>query len=265
MLRLIVRRVPVWIITALLTLSGSVWCTPIPLVVGGVIDPPFKYLDEHGEPTGLDVDLVTTIMAQLQRPVRVALTDAGARLLRNAANGDYDMVLSLSRRPEREAYLLYPAQSHLKHSWHFFIRSEDRERIHFHTLDDLKPWRIGLTRDYAYTAEIADMAKDPAWQVQWVSQNELQLRKLAMKRIDVAALQYVAASSQIEREKLAGKVEALPLAFRVEPYFNVWCKARAGSDTPALMQAYDTELERMKRDGRLRALYARYHVPYLAP
>ena len=45
----------------------------------------------------------------------------------------------------------------------------------------------------------------------------------------------------------------------------MWCKARADADTPALMAAYDAELLHMKRDGRLKALYDKYGIPYLEP
>ena len=37
------------------------------------------------------------------------------------------------------------------HSWHFFIRKESAGRIHYDHLTDLKPWRIGVTRDFSYT------------------------------------------------------------------------------------------------------------------
>ena len=40
---------------------------------------------------------------------------------------------------------------------------------------------------------------------------------------------------------------------------------QADAGTPALMAAYDAELLHMKRDGRLKALYDKYGIPYIEP
>ena len=50
-----------------------------------------------------------------------------------------------------------------------------------------------------------------------------------------------------------------------EAYFNTWTRAKANKNTPAQMAAYDAELLRMKRDGRLKALYDKYGIPYIEP
>lgn len=249
----------------LLLMLLSPWLSAKTLVVGGTLEAPLKYLNEKGEPAGLDVDILATLFAALKQPFRVELTDSGARLTRNAEIGVYDMVFTHSYKPERESYLIYPQQSHLRHSWHFFVRKEDAGSIRYDRLSDLKPWRIGLTRDYAYTPEINAIAGDPAWRVQMVTMNDLQLRKLVMKRIDVVPMPLVTAFAQIHAEGMEGKVDYLPHPFKSSPYFNAWCKARADAQTSALMQAYDAELLRMKRDGRLRALYEKHGIPYVEP
>ncbi|AHX62895.1 ABC-type amino acid transporter, periplasmic binding protein [Aeromonas media WS] len=61
------------------------------------------------------------------------------------------------------------------------------------------------------------------------------------------------------------QLDYLPKPLKSSPYYHVWCKARADADTPALMAAYDAELLHMKRDGRLKALYDKYGIPYLEP
>ena len=63
----------------------------------------------------------------------------------------------------------------------------------------------------------------------------------------------------------AGAYDYLPKPLKSSPYYHVWCKARADADTPALMAAYDAELLHMKQDGRLKALYDKYGIPYLEP
>jgi polar amino acid transport system substrate-binding protein len=249
----------------LLCLLLPCWLSAKELVIGGTLEPPLKFLDARGRPQGLDVDLLTSIFGALKVPIRIELIDSGARLTRNAETGEYDLVMTHSYQPEREAYLLYPKQAHLRHSWHFFVRKGDVGKIHYEQLADLKPWRIGITKDFAYTPELMAAASDPAYHVQEIPINSLQLRKLIAGRIDLVPMPLVTAFAQIKEEKLEGQLDYLSKPLRTSPYFNAWTRARADADTPALMAAYDAELLRMKQDGRLEALYAKYGIPYVAP
>lgn len=241
------------------------WLSARELVIGGILEPPLKWLDEGGHPRGLDVDLVSAIFGTLRIPIKIELIDSGARLTRNAEGGLYDLLLTHSYKPEREAYLLYPKQAHILHSWHFFIRKESVGQIHYDHLADLKPWRIGVTRDFSYTPELAAAMADPAYRFQEIPINQLQLRKLIAGRIDVVPMSLVTAFAQIREERLEGRLDYLPKPLKTSPYFNVWTRSRADADTPALMAAYDTELRHMKQDGRLKALYDKYGIPYLEP
>lgn len=249
----------------LLCLLFPLWLQAKELVIGGTLEPPLKFLDDKAQPSGLDVDVVTAIFNKLKIPIKIELTDAGARLTRNAETGVYDLVMTHSYKPERESYLLYPQQSHLRHSWHFFVRKADMLRIRYDTLEDLKPWRIGLTKDFAYTPELAAALKDPAYQIQEIPINQLQLRKLIAGRIDTVPMPLVTAFAQIREEGLEGKLDYLPKPLKASPYYTVWTKAKADADTPAMMTAYDAELLRMKRDGRLKAIYDKYGIPYIEP
>jgi len=235
------------------------------LVICGTIEPHLKYLNQEQQPRGLDVEIITTIFTALRVPTRIELLDSSARLTRNAETGTCDVVMTHSYKAERERYLIYPQQAHIRHSWHFFVRKADLTKIRYEQLSDLKPWRIGLTRDYAYTPELHAASKDPAYHVQEIPINQLQLRKLLAGRIDAVPMPLVTAFAQIREEGLEGKLDYLPKPLKSSPYFNTWARARANAKTPTLMAAYDAELLRMKRDGRLNALYDKYGIPYIEP
>ncbi|MFQ1760572.1 substrate-binding periplasmic protein [Aeromonas veronii] len=235
------------------------------LVICGTMEPPLKYLDADQKPRGLDIDIVTAIFDKLETPFRIELADSGARLTRNAETGACDLVMTHSYKAERESYLIYPQQAHLRHSWHFFVRKTDLLKIRYETLADLKPWRIGVTKDFSYTPELAAAMTDPAYQFQEITMNQLQLRKLLAGRIDTVPMPLVTAFTQIKEEGLTGKVDYLPKPLKSSPYFNTWARARADAQTPALMAAYDAELLRMKRNGSLKALYDKYAIPFIEP
>ncbi|HEH9426030.1 TPA: transporter substrate-binding domain-containing protein [Aeromonas sobria] len=235
------------------------------LVICGTTEPPLKFLDADQKPQGLDIDIVTAIFGKLGVPVRIELIDSGARLTRNAETGLCDMVLTHSYNAARERYLIYPQQAHLRHSWHFFVRKADLLQIHYETLADLKPWRIGVTRDFSYTPELTAAMADPTYHFQQIPMNRLQLRKLLAGRIDTVPMPLVTAFTQIKEEGLTGKVDYLPKPLKSSPYFNTWTRAKADENTPAQMAAYDAELLRMKRNGSLKALYDQYAIPYIEP
>ncbi len=235
------------------------------LVLCGIPEPIFKYLGEDKQPRGLDIDIVTAIFGKLGIPVRIELIDSGARLTRNAETGLCDMVLTHSYKAERERYLIYPQQAHIRHSWHFFVRKADLLKIRYETPADLKPWRIGVTRDFSYTPELTAAMADPTYHFQQIPMNRLQLRKLLAGRIDTVPMPLVTAFAQIRDEGLEGKLDYLPKPLKSSPYFNTWARARADAQTPALMAAYDAELLRMKRNGSLKALYDKYAIPYIEP
>jgi polar amino acid transport system substrate-binding protein len=235
------------------------------LVICGTTEPPLKFLDADQKPQGLDIDIVTAIFDKLGVPVRIELIDSGARLTRNAETGLCDMVLTHSYNAARERYLIYPQQAHLRHSWHFFVRKADLLKIRYETLADLKPWRIGVTRDFSYTPDLTAAMADPTYHFQQIPMNRLQLRKLLAGRIDTVPMPLVTAFTQIKEEGLTGKVDYLPKPLKSSPYFNTWTRAKADENTPAQMAAYDAELLRMKRNGSLKALYDQYAIPYIEP
>lgn len=249
----------------LLWLLFPLWLNARELVICGTLEAPLKFINAAGQPQGLDIDIVTAIFGKLGLPIKIELTDSGARLTRNAESGVCDVVMTHSYKPERESYLLYPQQAHLRHSWHFFVRKSDLLTIRYETLADLKPWRIGVTKDFSYTPELAAAMADPAYHFQEVTMNQLQLRKLIANRIDVVPMPLVTAFAQINEEKLGDLVDYLPRPLKSSPYFNTWTRARADAQTPAQMAAYDNELLHMKRDGRLKALYNKYGIPYIEP
>ena len=149
--------------------------------------------------------------------------------------------------------------------WAMKRHQVDERKLEAAVLGALKPWRIGITRDYSYTPELLAAITDPGYQFQEIPLNALQLRKLIAGRIDTVPMSLITAFAQIKQEGLEGRLDYLPKPLKSSPYYHVWCKARADADTPALMAAYDAELLHMKRDGRLKALYDKYGIPYLEP
>lgn len=174
------------------------------LRVIGVIDEPNRWLDSADKPVGIDVDILAELMQRLGLHYQLVLTSSALRALDSCQqpHPSVDMYLTLSYRPEREAWLLYPSQSHISFRWNFFALQEALPRLHFERYEDLKGLRIGVTKGFAYTAEFWRAVEQVPLRIDSMVKNELQLDKLLKGRIDLVPLNTSLTLYQLQKQGL---------------------------------------------------------------
>jgi polar amino acid transport system substrate-binding protein len=247
----------IFVLVILMGLLSPVWAQipPREIILGAVPEAPLKW-SLQGRPVGIDIDIMDQILPRLGAVgYKVRFFDSSVRLLTEVETGRVDVVLSLSYNAERARYLDYPNESHVDLDWRFFIRTETAQRIRYETLDDLRGLRVGATEGFAYTPEFwaAGLNLDR------VTDDSLQLRKLAQGRIDIVPMQTLKAMFAIRGTALAGRLRVLPKPLRSAPYYHAWSKqADLGPDRAGVLAQYDRLLRQMKDDGRLAAIIARY-------
>lgn len=235
---------------------------PRDLRVIGVIDEPNRWLDGADRPVGIDVDILAELMQRLGLHYQLVLTSSALRALDSCQqpHPSVDMYLTLSYRPEREAWLLYPSQSHISFRWNFFALQEALPRLHFERYEDLKGLRIGVTKGFAYTPEFWRAVEQVPLRIDSMVKNELQLDKLLKGRIDLVPLNTSLTLYQLQKQGLQERVGFLPKPLADKPYYNVFCRGSDYPDLPSLVQRYDAVLQEMQQDGTLARIYARYGI-----
>ena len=235
---------------------------PRDLRVIGVIDEPNRWLDDAGKPVGIDVDILAELMQRLGLHYQLVLTSSALRALDSCQqpHPSVDMYLTLSYRPEREAWLLYPSQSHISFRWNFFALQEALPRLHFERYEDLKGLRIGVTKGFAYTPEFWRAVEQVPLRIDSMVKNELQLDKLLKGRNDLVPLNTSLTLYQLQKQGLQERVGFLPKPLADKPYYNVFCRGSDYPDLPTLVQRYDAVLQEMQQDGTLARIYARYGI-----
>ena len=235
---------------------------PRDLRVIGVIDEPNRWLDSADKPVGIDVDILAELMQRLGLHYQLVLTSSALRALDSCQqpHPSVDMYLTLSYRPEREAWLLYPSQSHISFRWNFFALQEALPRLHFERYEDLKGLRIGVTKAFAYTAEFWRAVEQVPLRIDSMVKNELQLDKLLKGRIDLVPLNTSLTLYQLQKQGLQERVGFLPKPLADKPYYNVFCRGSDYPNLPTLVQRYDAVLQEMQQDGTLARIYARYGI-----
>lgn len=203
---------------------------------------------------GIDVDILTLVMTELNISYKIKLIDSGSRIIKEMQLGTADMALSFSIKEERRAYLTYPQESYKDIAWNFFIRKEDWGRIKFETLSDLKGLTIGATQDWSYTPEFwnSELTLDV------IPYNSSQLKKLLYKRIDVVPMNTVSALYEAKKNGYLTDITYLPKPLKTKQYYNAFSRHSRYPKIELIIKRYDEIIARMKEDGTIQKIYDEY-------
>ncbi len=227
------------------------------LVIEGLSEPPLKW-SHAAKPSGIDVDIMTEALREMGiTDYEFHFVDSGRRLLRNAKIGETDIVMSLSHTAEREKYLFYPEESYLSLDWRFAVRAAERDHIHYKTLNDLAPYRIGAAAGYSYTPDFWESNLD----IITVIRNDLLIPMLLENRVDVVPVNYLTTIYGAVQKGIRNKIAFLGKPLRRAPYYNAFSQASDYPDKSLFLARYDKIIRKMREDGRLKAIFARYLGP----
>jgi polar amino acid transport system substrate-binding protein len=174
------------------------------------------------------------------------------RALHDAKNGYYNGVLGLYYSGERASWLTY-SESVSSVGLVFFVKKDNK--ISWNSLQDLKPYRIGIERGFVYTEEFDNsnfLHKEPVRNV------ELNLKKLLEGRIDM-----VAASRNVFlhwiKTRHPGKldlVEVVPKPLVENKIYNGFTKADPNHTN--YVKDFNKGLELIKQDGTYRQILEKH-------
>lgn len=142
--------------------------------------PPMHWFD--GETLqGASIEIARRVLDDLKIPYEVRYVGPFPRVMALAERGDVDMIATLKRTPERDAFLLYPATPALSNPVSVF---SFRERsFEFRGRQDLIGHRGGITRGNLFGNGLDDFLKDKLT-VEEANNPEGNFNKLALGRID---------------------------------------------------------------------------------
>lgn len=238
---------------AALLFSAGAFAQERDLIVIANPQAPFKF-EDNGIPKGIDIEVIDAVFERLGVSYQVEFITSDARIQQEARNGRADMLLVFSKNAEREQYLIYPTESYVDISWNLFVRSEDKDRIKFDTLEDLDGLLIGITRDISYTEEFlnAGLNFDVA------ATNDLQIGKLLARRFDAVPLNTINTLYDLKQSGQLDKVYPLPKPIKTKPYFNVFTRNSSYPDIEGLAERYDAVIRQLKADGTINGIMQKY-------
>lgn len=219
----------------------------------GTPELPFK-TEVNQSVQGIDADVVAIVMSELNIGFKIKLIDSGSRIISEMQLGKADMALSFSMKEGRTDYLIYPHETYKNLAWNFFIRNEDKERITFDTLSDLKGLTIGATQDWSYTADFWNSGLT----LDVLPYNTSHFKKLLHKRIDAVPMNTVSALYEAKQEGYLDKISYLPKPLKTKDYYNVFSRNSNYPDLKHIIKRYDEIMFRLKKEGEIQKVYDRY-------
>lgn len=207
--------------------------------------PPYNFL-EGDTLVGIDADIVSAVEAQLGLDFSVE-TAPWKRVVNAVDNGDVTFGFQFVGTPERfEKYnMVGPIRNG---ETVFMIRIG--EDIRYNSLSDLNAYTIGVVNGYSYSTEF-DAAE--GLNKQAVNSNDLNVKKLINKRIDMIvgdrmALAYIAKSLGV-----SDQVEFIDRPLKVVPRYVAFAK-----EISSEAERFQSVLDALIADGTVDSIIAEY-------
>jgi polar amino acid transport system substrate-binding protein len=206
--------------------------------------PPYNFIKD-GKKTGLDTEVVQAVLAQIgvEEDLQVF---PWSRALNMAENGATDMLYQVVASPERrEKFILVGP---LRSGRTVLVARAD-STIAFQTLDELKPYNIGVVRSFKYTDEFdaAHLSKVLS------NDNQALIRMLVGKHLDLVVGDYNTLSYIARAEGVAGQIKVLPHPLGEVPRYVAFPK-----DRPEKAERFQQGLDVLRANGTLDKILMRW-------
>jgi polar amino acid transport system substrate-binding protein len=176
-----------------------------------------------------------------------------ARVLQEGKDGDIDVVLAAWYTKEREEWFVYTT-SMLDDPIGFYKRKS--MPISFKTYADLKPYRIGVARGYAYPAEFfaANLQTEEA------TDDTQLLKMLEANRVDLVITGKWTGKYIVEKDlpQFVGELEWIDPPVELQNLHA--CISKKAQNYEEKWKDLNEGLERMAEDGSLAAIKKKYGV-----
>ena len=211
----------------------------VPLILATTEWPPYEYSNGKAV-VGIDVAIVLAAFERMNIPANVTLMP-WARSLKNVKAGSVDAIFTLRKTPDREVFLIYPAEP-ISISENVFFRRIDAE-YRYTKEEDLKGRLIGSVNGYDYGR---DFGKSKNFKHDVLRSYEIGFDKLAAGRMDFMICDRVVGVYVLNKLSLNSKITFEPKAYSKFDMFLAFAKKPELEDTA---KKFSDVLREMHRDG----------------
>ena len=183
----------------IITRGEKEWLKQHPNLVVGLspIAPPYQFVNEKGEVSGIFIDFFSIIEKRIDYKFKRVYVSDFAKLLNNTKEGNIDVILEVQQTDEREKYLNFTS-SLISHN-HVIITSVSQDEII--SINDLKDKKIAVTNLYAVQEYLSK--KYPEYKLIPLSDDIACLRAVSTGQADAFICQQAVATYHVENEGIS--------------------------------------------------------------
>jgi polar amino acid transport system substrate-binding protein len=210
------------------------------------------YCGEQLESPGVVVEVIVEAYKRVGYTVEIQYRP-WKRALEEAKEGAYDGTFTLWHTTEREQWFLFSESLEVPNQISLLKRKG--EDIPFNTLEDLKPYTIGIVRGYANPPEFENATY---LQKEEVKEDVFNLKKLLGKRIDLVLIDKGVGMFLMKNQfpESQDAVEWLEPPLQVIPQYLGISKKTA--DSQQKLDDFNLGLKRISEDGTLQKILSSY-------
>lgn len=228
--------------------------------IAGITEAPLRYYDTQKTLKGIDIEIIEQIFKRLKIPFKVVLLESSPGLKKIYQEKSADMILSFSKTTEREQYLEYAQEPHMKIDWHFFTLKEQKSKYQFTKFSDLKGVSVGVTRGFAYTVDFWQAIESGTLKPVYEHRNGLQIEKLLNRKVDLVVLNRLVTMYQAKQGRFADKIHFLEKPVKSSLYYNSFVRSSNYPNIQKVKEAYDVVLSKLKTEKTYQEIIKRYNV-----
>ncbi|WP_339668412.1 transporter substrate-binding domain-containing protein [Dasania marina] len=218
---------------------------------------PYAYKNASGELTGLDIELVTSILENMNCQLQLK-NMPWKRLLNDTKEGNNDLVSGASITEERKQWGQFTLP-YRQETRALFVRKGTSEKFAIHQLQDMvsAKFKLGLTRGVYNGDAFAKMMENPEFKklTQVVSKESINPKKLVKNRIDGYVADAISGSQILRDMGLSDKIEIHPYTIYAADVHVLMSKK---STNPELLEKFNNSLAQLQSEGKLQAIINRY-------
>ncbi|MBF0452213.1 MAG: amino acid ABC transporter substrate-binding protein [Candidatus Magnetomorum sp.] len=218
---------------------------------------PYQYEDEQKNLNGLDVELVKTIIKNMNCDI-VYKQLPWKRHLAYIERGEIDLAAAASKTPEREAYSLF-SLAYRKESTVIFVLKGGSQKYPLKQLADIKnsTFQLGITNGYFYGETFAELMKDDDFKkhVQGVASDTINIKKVLKNRVNGFIGDIYAGVAALKEAGVRSQFEIHPMPVYSSDVYIMFSKK---TSTPEDVDKFNQTLKILKENGALEKIFKKY-------
>lgn len=211
--------------------------------------PPYQ-MDTADGVTGFSTELVQAVFSRMDVTTEPVQGYPWKRAMSILEHGRADGLFSANLTEDRKLFALYPDEPLFESPW--ILWTPDSSKIS--TLDDLKGKTVGVVAGYSYTPEFWAFI-ETFCTVETVSSDEINLKKLAYRRLDATVTEYGNGYHLARTFKLDSIKPHPDIVIKTDGLYIMFNKTNVSE---SFVGRFSDELRRFKTTAAYRALRHKY-------